>query len=136
MSELLDRGLAQKANKITSDIRADFQNLGSRMKAIEQKLDITVSRANQNTDHIQVIKDQLEVALSRIDDLENRLRRDNFRIRGLPETITDIPKAVQDLIKNLIPSIPPHKLELDRAHRSLGPLRKDRSLRDVVVKPL
>lgn len=114
-------GLAQTANKITTDIRADFQNLGSRTEAIKHKLDITGSRANQNTEHLQDVQEQLEAALSRIDDLENQSRRDNFRIRGLPGSITDIPEAVQDLIKNLISSNPPHKLELDRAHRSLGP---------------
>lgn len=71
LSELLERGLANTAHKITNDIRSDFQNLGTRIEAIEQKLDFTVARANQNTDHIQVIQEQLDVALNRIDDLEN-----------------------------------------------------------------
>lgn len=70
-----------------------------------------------------------------IDDLENRSRRDNFRIRGLPDPIIDIPVVVQELVKTLIPSIPPHKLESDRAHRSLGLLRKYGSQRDMVIKP-
>lgn len=136
LSDLLDRGLSNTAAKITNEIRSDFQNLGARMEAIEHKLDITVSRANQNTEHIHVIQEQLEVALNRIDDLENRSRRDNFRVRGIPESITDVPKAIQELIKSLIPELPPPiKLELDRAHRSLGPPRKDGSPRDVVVKP-
>lgn len=42
--DLLEKGLAQIAAKITGDIKADFHNLGSRIKAIENKLDITVSR--------------------------------------------------------------------------------------------
>lgn len=36
-TELL--GLTTTANKITNNIKADFQNLGYRMEAIEQKFD-------------------------------------------------------------------------------------------------
>lgn len=71
LSELLDRGLATTAAKITGDIKADFQNLGSRMEAIEHKLDTTVARANQYMDLIHVLQNQLDIVLSRIDDLEN-----------------------------------------------------------------
>lgn len=62
------------------------------MEALEHKLDVTVSRANQNTDH----QGQLDTALSRINDFENSLYRYNFRTRGLPESITDIPATVQE----------------------------------------
>lgn len=94
-----------------------------------------MTKANQNTDHLQLMQDQLKSAQARIDDLENRSRRDNFQVRELPESIMDVHNAVQDIIKSLIPTIPAHKLELDRAHRSLGPFRKDGLPRDVVVKP-
>lgn len=134
-SELLEKGLAQTAAKITGDIKVDFQSLGERMGAIESKLDITVSRANQNTAQIQLLQEQLETAIARIDDLENRSRRQNLRIRGLPESITDTSEAVQDLFKSLIPNISQNRLELDRAHRALGPPRKDGNPRDIIVKP-
>lgn len=65
-----------------------------------------------------MIQEQLDIALSRIDVRENRSSR--YRIRSLPESRTDIPTAVQVLIKDLIPNIPPHRLELDRAHRAPG----------------
>lgn len=97
------------------------------MEAMENKLEATVTRTNQNSDHIQVMQEQPDNALSKIDDLENKSRRYNFRVRGLPECVTDITVAVQDLIKGLIPDIQPHKLELDRAHRALGPPEKRRS---------
>lgn len=44
LSALLDKGLAQTAAKITGDISEDFQILGSRMEAIENKLDQTISK--------------------------------------------------------------------------------------------
>lgn len=135
ISEILDKGLAQNAERITGEIKADFQCLGNRIENIEHKLDVNIARTDQNADHLQFMQEQLDAAQARIDDLENRSRRDNFRVRGIPESIVDVNSAIQDIIKFLIPSIPAHKLELDRAHRSLGPIRKYGLPRDVVVKP-
>lgn len=134
LSALLDRGLANTATKITGEIKANFQNLGSRTEAIEHKLDLTVATANQNSDHIQTLQDRLNSALFRIDELENRSRRYNFRIRGLPESIADISQATQEIIKSLILNILQHRLELDGVHRALGPLRKDGLPKDI-TKP-
>lgn len=91
------------------------------MDAIEGKLEQTAAVSHQNYDLIQSLQDQLDAANSRIDDLENRSRRLNFRIRGLPESVTDVAAATQDLMRELIPNIPTACLELDRVHRALGP---------------
>lgn len=130
--DLLERGLANSAAQITNNIKSHFANLGSRMEAMENKMDSIVTRTNQNAAHIQTLKEQ---ALSRINDLENRSRKFNFRICGRPESITDIPLTVWDIISELMPNALPHRLELDRAHRALGPPRKDGSPRDIIVKP-
>lgn len=79
-STLLERGLANTASQITNAIKSDLSNLGSRMEAMEDKIDHTVARTNQNAAHLQSVQEQLETALSRIDELENRSRRYNFRI--------------------------------------------------------
>lgn len=52
-AELLDRGLAQTAARITNDIKTDLQLLGSRIETIENRVNSTIDRVNQNTDHIQ-----------------------------------------------------------------------------------
>lgn len=70
---------------------------------MDNNMDTTIAHTNQNTDCIQDLHNQLEVAMSKIDDLENRSRRYNFRIRGLPESIMNIPAAVNSLIKELKP---------------------------------
>lgn len=46
-ADMLSIGLSQTAAKITGDIKAELQNLGSRMETIEPHLDITISRTNQ-----------------------------------------------------------------------------------------
>lgn len=94
-----------------------------------------ILRTNQNTDCIQELQDHLDTAMSKIDDLENCLRRYNFCIRGLPETCKDVQSTVHTFIKELFPDLPEDRLELDRAHRALQPPRTDGLPRDVVVKP-
>lgn len=118
-AELLGRGLTKTASKITGEIKADLLNLGSRIEFIETKLEHTVIQSSQHSDRLQELHEQLGASLLKIDDLENRSRRYNFRIRGVPESFQDIPAAVQSIIKELLPDIAPHKLELDRVHRAL-----------------
>lgn len=74
-AEMLDRGLSQTAANITSDIKQDLQSLGTHIETIKTKVDATVARANQNTDRIQDLHNLLDVAMAKIDDLENRSRR-------------------------------------------------------------
>lgn len=132
---MLSKSLAQNAAQITSSIHADIQQLFLRLDYIEQKADQAGARINQNTARIQEMQDQLETAFAKIDDLENRSRRYNFRVRGLPEAEQEVQSAVKDLMKDLIPGIPEYRLELDRAHRALQPPRKDGLPRDIIVKP-
>lgn len=69
-SKMLARGLSQTATQITSTIQADLHNQGARIEAIEQKVELTVAKANQNTACMEDLQDQLETALTKIDVLE------------------------------------------------------------------
>lgn len=134
-ADLLDRGVHNTDNKITSDIKADLQSIEACMEIIETNLDSTISRTNQNTACIQILQEQLETANAKIDNLENRNRRYNFRVRGLPESYKDIPETIRSCIKDLFPDTPQHRLELDLAHRALRPPRADGLPHDIMVKP-
>lgn len=120
---------------MTAEIRGDFQCIGERLDMIESKVDGTVGRVNQNTRMISTLREQLDQANTKIEDLENRSRRYNFRLRGLPESITDLEDTVHTLMRDLILGISPHHLELDRVHRALTAPRTDGLPRDVLVKP-
>lgn len=76
-----------------------------------------MGRVNQNTKMISYLQDQLDLANTKIEDLENRSRRYNFRLRGLPESITGL--------EAVVPGISLHHLELDGVHRALTALRTD-----------
>lgn len=55
-AELLDRGLQHTAIKITNDIKADLHTIGSRVEILENNLESTIARTNQNTSCIQTAR--------------------------------------------------------------------------------
>lgn len=134
-STLLEQELENASKRITSDLKHEFQELGSRIGTIEATLDDTITRTNQNMECIEDIHKRLDDAPNKIDNLENRSRRYNFRVQGIPESFPDSEAIMKELIQHLIPDIPHHKLELDRAHRALTTPRDDGLPRDVIVKP-
>lgn len=105
-SALLEQGLDKTSKKITGDQKQLFQVLGSRINAIENKLDTTVGRTNPNTDRICHLEASLEEPLAKTDDLENRSRRYIFRIHGFLESITDAQEATTALLTSLLPESP------------------------------
>lgn len=70
---------------------------------------------------ITELHNRLEEAYNKIDDLENRTRRYNFRIRGLPETVKDLSSITHSLMQSAIPDIDEIHLEIDHIHRALVP---------------
>ena len=69
-----------------------------------------------------------------MEDAENRARRDNLRVRGIPEVITDLQGTATAFFQELAPDIPPDRLEFDRIHRSLAPKPSEGPPRDVIIK--
>lgn len=134
-SALLQQELSKACTIIPTGMKDDFQNIGERLDIIESKMDGTVKQVNQNSKTITSLQDQLDQANAKIEGLENRSRRYNFRIRGLPESETDLEESIHALMKQLIPDISPYQLELDRVHRALTTPRPDGLPRDVIVKP-
>lgn len=72
--------------------------------------------------------------LSRLEDAENRSRRSNLRLRGIPETIDDLQFFTTALFQELAPSIPIEHLEFNRIHRALTRRQTDGPPRDIIIK--
>lgn len=69
-----------------------------------------------------------------IEDLDNRNRRNNIRIRGIPESITDLNPAITKLFHSLVPDKPTSAFACDRMHRALRPKPTlDKPPRDVIL---
>uniref|UniRef100_H2ZVD0 L1 transposable element RRM domain-containing protein n=1 Tax=Latimeria chalumnae TaxID=7897 RepID=H2ZVD0_LATCH len=103
-------------------LHSSVNNLGSKITAAEARISQIEDENGSRDTQAQHLQSQLSAVVSRIDDLENRSRRNNVRILGFPEGVegnnlcTFLIKILPDLL-GLDPSDP---LEIERAHRSLG----------------
>lgn len=66
--------------------------------------------------------------------MDNRNRRNNLRVRGVPEQITDLLPAIKMLFLSLLPDTPDVSFTCDRIHRALRPKPPDdKPPRDIVL---
>ena len=70
-------------NDKLSGLRTDVDSVGTRVLDMENHAQEQGECMARHIAEIQTVKDQLELTLLKTEDLENRLRRDNLRIRGL-----------------------------------------------------
>ncbi|OCT87317.1 hypothetical protein XELAEV_18021015mg, partial [Xenopus laevis] len=106
-----------------ADLKLEMATLHSRVADAETRQD-TVETATNSLIQSQSAQNKLLYSLQkRIDDLDNRGRRCNLRIRGLPEQVDGVSlQATAMKIFNHIPEQPDtHTVEFERIHRALRP---------------
>lgn len=77
---------------------------------------------------------QLEEAYAKIEDLENRSRRYNFRIRSVSVSVNHIDDAAQFLMHSALQDADNLHLEIERTHKALIVLKPAGPPRDIIVK--
>lgn len=87
-------------------------------------------------DYITTTHSQHMIDMNRqIEDLDNRRRRHNIRVRGIPESITpeQIRPALSSIFNGLLDRPKASPIEYDRAHRALRPRVPDNNPpRDII----
>ncbi|XP_056407290.1 uncharacterized protein LOC130298397 [Hyla sarda] len=121
-------------SKAVADLSKQVGELGNRVSDMELRADdlAVAIEADRSllSDHI----DKLDLLELKIEDLENRSRRANVRIRGLPETVTDLNTTILNLFAALLPQTDRSYLLMDRVHRALGCPKNPDVPRDVVLR--
>lgn len=82
------------------------------------------NRALLRLDNISANHSQHLIDLNRqIEDLDNRGRRHNIRVRGVPESVTpeQVGPTLTAIFNSLIDRPEQSSIEFDRAHRALRP---------------
>ena len=152
-SDLLD-SLVQLRADLKKDMVAEMTelrvDLNEKMAALRTDVDAVGTRVIEAEDRIQGLQEDKEglkrdmkdlqhlvqINTMKLEDLENRSRRENIRVRGLREGEegTDVKAAMKELFVSLLPKEYP-EISLDRAHR-VGPMRDgdSRGPRDILVK--
>uniref|UniRef100_H3A6R1 L1 transposable element RRM domain-containing protein n=1 Tax=Latimeria chalumnae TaxID=7897 RepID=H3A6R1_LATCH len=103
-----------------SSINNKLDNFSQRLDASERR----IGDVKDRVDHIENILSEVHQLREKCDDLENRARRSNLRIVGLPEGIEgrDPISFVEKLLVEVLGEETfPGRVKIERAHRALRP---------------
>uniref|UniRef100_A0A8C5Q523 Uncharacterized protein n=1 Tax=Leptobrachium leishanense TaxID=445787 RepID=A0A8C5Q523_9ANUR len=99
------------------EVRTEVADLTTRTDALER-------RANLPPRLPASLEDDFSEVRRRLDDLDNRSRRHNVRIRGLPETVSneDLGTCIRSAFLHVLDDPAITDIPLDRCHRALRPV--------------
>ncbi|KAJ1144084.1 hypothetical protein NDU88_010386 [Pleurodeles waltl] len=110
----------------TKSMRAEIAGFQSRVTGLEQRMGLVEAQTTMSRDRDQ----DLLYLRHKLTDMEDRSRRDNIRLHGIPENEEGV--DVQSFLRSILPKLtsldfdPP--IEFQRAHR-VGPKRPGNSSR-------
>lgn len=114
-----------------------IDELGERVSHVENKMGEYSDAHNTLVDAHNQLEDDVIALKAKLADLEDRSRRNNIKLRGVPESVlpAELVPYIQRLIKAILPSTTTHDLVIDRAHRLPKPkgLSAD-TPRDVIAR--
>ncbi len=108
----------QATNKSVKELREEFEAIASAAKQTRDRVDSVQADAREDRRTVTDLRNQLERLTEKMTDVEDRCRRNNVRLVGLPEG-TEGPDAAGFLRVNLskwIPFLRGRDIEIDRAH--------------------
>ncbi|OCT59183.1 hypothetical protein XELAEV_18001135mg [Xenopus laevis] len=107
-----------------AEFARQLRDLGDRVDTLEQ---------NSDAHAISLQEDQAQLTLhqSQLLSLENKI--EDLRLRGVPETVSDLTQMAEGLLRLLLPDLPDAHLHIERLHRALGRPRNNLP-RDIVMK--
>ncbi|CAH2299950.1 Hypothetical predicted protein [Pelobates cultripes] len=129
--------VAEEISKQLTGLRADVEALTTCTDQTEVRLTTLATASTAQSQEISYLHGRLTAMEDSLEDLNNRSRRNNIRIRGLPESIPpeSLMVTLKGIFAKMAPEIPSPLLEIDSAHRALRP----RTLniftpRDVIIR--
>ncbi|KAM9313358.1 RNA-binding protein FXR2 [Gastrophryne carolinensis] len=123
--------------KDISDLQQSVGGLDARVDSLERSRATTAQRLETLERDLAQQKAVAQMTVLHLDDLENRSRRNNIRIRGLPEATgpDQLRPTITGIFNELLCRPPDTEIVIDRVHRALGPRSPDPARpRDVVCR--
>lgn len=106
-----------------SELRLDINALADRVHAVERVTAQQDTVLHKTTRKVDTHTLQLRDLQWHMEDLDNRGRRHNLRIRGLPESVgvEQLSTSVTSLFNGMLNRLPQSVIEMERIHRALRP---------------
>lgn len=115
--------LERAIKKEVSAVRSDLSQVIERVEESEQRLDRHAAAIGNLQSTTRTLAIAHRMALYKIEDQENRNRRNNIRIRGLPEATgdEDLLPSIRGIFNGMLGQAADYPLKIDRVHRALRP---------------
>lgn len=110
-----------------TDLRREIQSMHMRIDDLETTTTRHDAALQQIQHSSQIYNSQLRDLHRHMEDLDNRGRRYNVRVRGIPESIEQnhIIQATIQIFNDLLGRPPESPIEYERLHRALKPRGRD-----------
>ncbi len=109
----------QATNMSVKELGEEFEAIAAETKQTRDRVDTVQAAARADRRTVMDLKDQLERLAEKMTDMEDRSRRNNVRLVGLPEGMEgpDAAGFLRAGLSRWIPSLRGRDIEIDRAHR-------------------
>ncbi len=103
----------QATNNFVKELRAEIEAIATAAKQTRDQVDSVQAAAREDRRTVTDLRNQLERLTEKMTDIEDRSRRNNVWLVGLPEGAG----FLRDNLSKWIPSLRDRNIEIDRAHR-------------------
>ncbi len=109
----------QATNDSVKELRAEFEAIATTAKQTRDRVDSVQAAAREDRRTVTDLRNQLERLTEKMTDMEDRSRRNNVQLVGLPEGAegSDAAGFLRVNLSKWIPSLKDRNIEIDRAHR-------------------
>lgn len=133
-------------SSLLTDLSSMFHRMSADMGSLKNRVTnkesgmtecATTNAHNYLIDTYAEVKEEKDWVRAGLADLEDRSRRNNVKLRGVPETVlpADLAKYAKDLMHTIIPDASPRDVIVDRIHRIAKPPHLAASVpRDVLMR--
>uniref|UniRef100_H2ZSP0 L1 transposable element RRM domain-containing protein n=1 Tax=Latimeria chalumnae TaxID=7897 RepID=H2ZSP0_LATCH len=128
MENILEKlnNLTELINTLTNTVeglKADNKRYWKHFNELEQRTGVIEEEQAKDKKHIVALDAKITSPVQKLDDQENRARRNNLRILGFPEQIEQGKpiQFLQEALPKILELEDGIQLELERAHRTLAP---------------
>ncbi|KAJ8353645.1 hypothetical protein SKAU_G00212120 [Synaphobranchus kaupii] len=124
----------EQTNEYVRGLRTDFEHQAKIAQKTQNRVDSIQLAVREDRQGIVELQKQVEQLTQKTADMEDRARRNNVRLVGLPESLegSDAAGYLKANLAKWIPSLAGRGIEIDRAHfnSNLTPLRCGKLLRE------
>ncbi len=109
----------QATNNSVKELREEFEAMAAAAKQTRDHVDSVQATTREDRNAVMDLRNQLERLTEKMKDMEDKSRRNNVRLVGLPEGMegSDVAGFLRINLSKWIPSLKGHNIEIDQAHR-------------------